>query len=161
MNILEGSGNATEAERLFNQAAELCRQAKDLDVRSSDYLEAVLKVIGLCQTVISIERQHDDAHVMLANAFYRLHLQVYPKSGDGFPLKLAAATIQHWSDQPIRQHRSAMSVEAGCRIYDVIAGELSEIEPECADREDFEMRYLESELYSRALVANPRETITA
>ncbi len=161
MTILEGSDAVAEAERAFTQAMEACQQAKQLDVRSEEYRGAITKVIRLCQEAISLDAQHDGAHVLLANALYRLHLLIYPHRGRDLPLKMAASVIQHWSDQPIRQHRSAASVENGCRVYDAIAGEISEILPECAEREEMEMRFLEGELYKRALVTDPTEWMAA
>lgn len=161
MNILEGSETAAEAERAFTQAVEACKRAGELEVDSEEYRGTILTVIDLCRKAIALESQHDDAHVLLANAFYRLHLQIYPRAGQDLPLRFAAAIIQHWSDQPIRQHRSAMSVEKGCRVYDTVAGELSEVQPECADREEMEMRFLEGGLYHQALTSDLKEWTTA
>ncbi len=157
MNILERSGSVSEAERLFGQALDFYGRARELDVRSTDYLDALHGVIVSCQKAIAVESQHGDAHVLLANAFYLLHLRTHSTSGNELPLKLAAATIQHWSDQRVGQPPLTLNVDKGCRNYEMIASALSELRPDCAGCEESEMRYLAAELYPQALVADPCE----
>ncbi len=157
MNILERSESVPEAERAFGQALEFYGRLRELDVRSTDYVEAIVGVIGSCQNAISFDGQHGDAHVLLANAFYLQHLRIQPMTGNELPLKLAAATIQHWSDQPMSQPPLTMNVDKGCRIYEMIASALSELRPDCAGCEESEMRFLATELYSQALVADACE----
>ncbi len=156
MTILESPATAKKSEQAFNEARKQYEALRGLDPQSHAYLDAVSGLVRSCQAVIHCESEHGEAHVLLAYAYYLLHLQIHPVAHSNVPLLLAAATIQHWSDQPIRQHLSAANVEKGCKVYDLIAGELSEIEPECADREEMEMRYLESKEYFRALSADPK-----
>ncbi len=159
MTILERAESVPEAQGAFGQALEFYGRLRELDVRSADYLDALTGLIRSSQSAISMEGQHGDAHVLLANAFYLAHLRVQSISGDDLPLKLAAATIQHWSDGPMSQPPFTMNVDKGCRTYEIIAGALSELQPDCLDCEESEMRYLAAELYTQALVADPCEWI--
>ncbi len=160
MNILENPATAPESERAFSEAVKLYEALRLHDPHSDAYGTALVDLVRSCQGVIAVDGEHGEAHVLLAYSYYLLHLHVYALGCSNPALLLAAATIQHWSDQPIRQHLSAANVEKGCRVYDLIAGELAEMEPECADREEIEMRYLETKEYSRALVADPGEWMT-
>ncbi len=157
MNTLERSDTSAAVERAFGQALEAYGRLRELDVESPEYVDALVAMIGSGQETISLDAQHGDAHVLLAHAFYLLHLQLHPLEVNERPLRLAAATIRHWSDQPMRHPPLTMNVDKGCRVYEMIAGALSEMQPDCAEREEMEMRYLETELYPQALTANPRE----
>lgn len=159
MTILETPAPAPTSEAAFQKARDLNERLRGLDTHSPAYLETLVTLITACQGTISSAAEHGEAHVLLANGCYLLHLEIYRTTHSRLALSLAAATIQHWSDQPIRRHLSAANVEAGCRVYDLIAGELSEIEPEYADREEMEMRYMETAMYSKALVTDPRDLI--
>ncbi len=160
VTILENPAAARDSESAFNEARGLYERLRELDPNSRPYLDSVVGLIKACQAVIAVDAEHGEAHVLLAYAYYLLHQYIFSRTHARQALSLAAATIQHWSDQPIRQHLSAANVEKGCRVYDLIAGELSEIEPECAEREEVEMRFLESSQYARALVENPRDWTT-
>jgi hypothetical protein len=157
IGTVQESLNVPEAERAFSQALDAHARLRGLDVQAIGYLEALSTVVGLCQDAISLSRQHGDAHVLLAHAFYLLHLAIYPVTSNALPLQLAAATIQHWCDQPVGEPPWTKDVDRGCRIYELIARAISEIRPDCADCEEREMRRLEPELYTRALVASPCE----
>ncbi len=160
MNILESPTTAPESERAFNEARKLYEQLRELDPHSRAYLDTVVDMIRSCQAILAVDSEHGEAHVLLAYSFYLLHLYSFPLRASCIPLSHAAAVIQHWSDQPIRQHLSAANVEKGCRVYDLIAGELSEMRPECAEREEMEMRLMETSQYFQALAVDPRDWVT-
>ncbi len=161
MGMVQGSRESTKAERAFTQALHAYEGLPGLGVQTKVYLDVLSSVVSSCQEAISLERQHDEAHILLANAFYLLHLTIHPTTQNKLPLQLAAATIQHWCDQPAAQPPRTRDAERGCNLYQLIARALSEMQPECADCEEREMRCLEAEYYSRALVARPYEWIAA
>ncbi len=161
MRIVQDSQKAPEAERAFGQAIDAYEKLRGAAIDSARYIEALSGIIGSCQETISLDRQHGDAYVLLANAFYLFHLATYSTTENKLPLRLAAATIQHWCDQPVGQPPWTRDVDKGCRTYEQIARALVEILPECADCEEREMRYLETELFPQALVASPRDWIPA
>jgi hypothetical protein len=157
MGVVSDSQRVSEGARAFNQAVDVYKRLRGADIRTAEYLEDLSRVISSCQKAISLDCRNGDAHVLLANAFYLLHVAIYPMTRNEFPLRLAAATIQHWCDQPAGQPPWTRDVDTGCRTYEVIARTLSGILPECADCEEREMRCLEAELYPQALIAGPHE----
>ncbi len=157
MGIVQDSPRVPEAERTLEQALDAYERLRESGVETVGYLEALSGIIGSCQEAIFLDRQYGDAYVLLANAFYLYHLATYPMTDNMLPLRLAAATIQHWCDQPVGQRPWTEDVGRGCRIYELIAHTLIEILPDCADCEEREMRYLEVELFPQALVASPRD----
>ncbi len=161
MGIVRDSPRVPEAERAFTQALDAYERLRELGPETAGYLEALSGIIGSCQEAISLDRQYGDAYVLLANAFYLFHLATYPMTDNKLPLRLAAATIQHWCDHPVGQHPWTEDADRGCRIYELIAHALVEIVPDCADCEEREMRYLETELLPQALVASPRDWMPA
>ncbi len=156
MGIVRDSPRVPEAERAFTQALDSYGKLRGLDIETAGYLETLSGIIGSCQEAIFLDSQHGDAYVLLANAFYLFHLATYPITGKKLPLRLAAATIQHWCDQPVGQPPWTQDVDRGCRVYELVARALAEVLPDCADCEEREMRYLEAELFPQALTASPR-----
>ncbi len=161
MGIVRDSPTAPEAERAFAQALNAYERLRGVGLESGDYLATLSRIIGSCQEVVFLDSQYGDAYVLLANAFYLFHLATYSKTENKLPLRLAAATIQHWCDQPVGQHPWTQDIDRGCQIYELIAHTLAEILPDCADCEEREMRYLEAELFAQALVATPRDWMPA
>ncbi len=161
MGIIRGAPRVPEAERAFAQALDAYERLRECALEPAGYLAALTGIIGRCQETIGFDRQYGDAYVLLANAFYLLHLATYPATANTLPLRLAAATVQHWCDQPVGQLPWTEGVDRGCRIYELIAQALIEILPDCADCEEREMRYLEAELFRQALVASPHDWMTA
>ncbi len=161
MGIVRGAPRAPEAECAFAQALEAYKRLREYALEPAGYLATLSGIIGRCQEAIGSDYQYGDAYVLLANAFYLLHLATYPTTANALPLRLAAATIQHWCDQPIGQLPWTQDLDKGCRIYEIIAQALIEILPDCADCEEREMRYLEAELFRQALVASPHDWMTA
>ncbi len=161
MGIVRDSPRVPEAERAFAEALDAYEALREIGIETTAYLEALSGIIGSCQEAILLDSQHGDAYVLLANAFYLFHLATYPMTEDRLSLRLAAATIQHWCDQPIGQPPWTQEVDQGCRTYELVARTLAEILPDCADCEDREMRYLEAELSPEALAASPGEWMPA
>ncbi len=161
MGIVQDSPKVPEAERSFAHALDAYEKLQGVDTATTGYLEALSDIVCFCQEAIALDRRHGDAYVLLAHAFYLWHVAIYPITDNKLPLRLAAATIQYWCDQPVGQPPWTQNVDRGCRIYELVARALAEILPDCADCEEREMRYLEAELFPRALVTSPRDWLPA
>lgn len=161
MGIVQDSPKVPEAERAFAYALDAYKGLRGTGIEATGYLEALSDIITSCQEAIALDRRHGDAYVLLAQALYLWHLAIYPMTDNKLPLRLAAATIQYWCDQPVAKPPWTQNVDKGCRIYELVARALAELLPDCADCEEREMRYLEAELFPQALIASPREWLPA
>ena len=157
MGTLEQSHEGTKAKGAFGQALDIKKHLGEFGVESKGYVGALHAIMRLRQDTLAENECHGDAQVLLADAFYLLHLKIHPKEGSDLLLGLAAATIQHWSDRRLCPDSSTKDAALGCRVHEIVASALAEMCPDCAEREEREMRYLESELYAKALVTEPSE----
>ena len=157
MGTLEQSHQGTKAGGAFGQALAIKGQLGEIAAESTDYPGALHAIVRLCQDALAKNARHGEAQVLLANAFYLLHLKNRPRTGSDLPFRLAAATIQHWSDQGLCPDSSTKNADPGCRVHEVVTRALAEICPDCAEGEEREKRYLERELYATALVTEPSE----
>ena len=155
MGRLDQSHQAAKPNRAYDQALDIKRQLGDFGPESTGYVQALHAIVRLCQDALAENECHGDAQVLLADAFYLLHLQIHPRTGSDLPLRLAAATIEHWSDRRLCPDSSTDDAALGCRVHELVASALAEICPDCAEGEEREMRYLEGELYATALVTEP------
>src|SRR5512138_2614840 len=161
MGLVPDSSRLPEAERCFADALHAYERLRGLGIETTGYLDALSDILSSSQDAIVHDRRHGDAYVLLAQAFYLWHLAIYPTSNDKLPIRLAAATIQHWCDRPVGQSLWTQNVEKGCRVYELVARALADTLSDCADCAEREMRYLEAELLPLALTSSPRERVPA
>lgn len=139
------------AERAFNRARDINQQLRQYPVQSRQYHQAILDICSNCQEAIKANDRHGDAHVLLSNAHLLLHIDVFPVTSSALPIKLAAAIIQHWHDQPMRQRPWTKNVDNGWSIYHMVSTVLSDAEPSAVGNPELLMRRLKGELYREAI----------
>ena len=81
--VLDGHAGAITARRqrligAFGQALDIKRQLGEFGAESTGYIEALHAIVRLCQDVLAENECHGDAQVVLADAFYLLHLKIHP-----------------------------------------------------------------------------------
>jgi hypothetical protein len=155
MGFLTRLLTGSKDQKAFNDALDVYGKLRQFDVQSAPYRRALLQVLRHCQTAIALNNRNGDAHVLLANTFLLFYVDMNIFAKDEEPLQLAAAVIQHWADEPMRQYPWTKNTDNGREIHRQVATALVDEHPEMERRLDQEMRTLASSLYSSALTVNP------
>jgi hypothetical protein len=151
MGLFKRLSSSKKAEIFFNYALEIYQTLRAYPVRTLEYHEALLDIISSCQQAISVNDRHGDAHVLLANTFFLLHIDVFPGTSLSYPLIYAASIIQHWSDEPMRQYPWTKNIDNGRRIYDMVSNGLTMTDSIQKYRYEEAMRQYQEEFYKIAL----------
>lgn len=152
MGIIKRLFSAPGANRAYNDALDIYRSLRQYPVFSPQYRQALLKIASLLQEGIKMNERHGDAHVLLANTFYLLHIDINPEPTISLPLKLAASVIQHWNDEPMRQYPWTKNIDNGQKIYDMVSSAIVLANPNLKYHIEQEMKKLKLRLYTTALV---------
>jgi len=149
-----GSGKKlfiSKADTAFNDSLKIFRKLNQYPVHSSQYRKALIKIVSLSQAAITYNKNHGDSHVLLANTFFLLHVDLFSETVISFPLKLAASVIQHWHDEPIRQYPWTKNSDNGKKIYDMVSIAIIIADPNLKYKINQEMKKLKIECYEKAL----------
>lgn len=122
MGFLKKLFSPSSAGKDFNYALILYGRLRQYPIGSSSYHQALMEIIGILQDVLAKNNRDGDAHVLLANTYQLLHVDVFLDSDLSYPRKLAAALIQHWIDEPMRQYPWTKNIDNGYQIYDQVSG---------------------------------------
>lgn len=142
---------SSKADRAFNDALKIFRLLNQYPVHSSQYRKALINIMSLSQAAIANNNKHGDSHVLLANTFFLLHIDLFSEKTISFPLKLAASVIQHWNDEPMRQYPWTKNVDNGKKIYDMVSNASVIADPNFKILFNQEMKKLKHEFYDKAL----------
>ncbi len=150
MGLFKRLSSRPRAERAFNQALDIFQTLCQYPIHSIQYHHALINAASYCQEAISMNNRHGDAYVLLSNVYVLIHIDIFSLSSNTFPLKLGAAVIQHWADEPMRQRPWTKNVDNGWRIYEIASTALKELNPEITNVEN-EMRTLKNRLHREAI----------
>ncbi len=112
---------------------------------------ALIEICAYCQEAIAANDRHGDAHVMLSNTYLLLHIDLFPLTSSSLPIKLAAAVIQHWSEEPMRQRPWTKNVDNGWSVHKMVSSGLADAEPSGIGNIEGEMRNMKGKLYLEAV----------
>ena len=157
MGFLERLKSAPQAERHFAEALETYGQLRRHPEHSQQYRRQLGSIASACRLAIQLNDRHGDAHVLLANTYLLMFIDGFPQVGDLMPLMLAAAVIQHWADEPMRQYHWTKNVENGHTIRAQIADAVHTFFPAGRDpntSSQLKLRYY-SDAVSRDMLAAP------
>jgi hypothetical protein len=160
MGFIKRLFSAPGANRAYNDALDIYQSLRQYPVFSSQYRQALLKIVSILQEDITRNERHGDSHVLLANTFYLIHIDINPEPTISLPLKLAASVIQHWHDEPMRQYPWTKNIDNGRKIYDMVSSAIVLANPNLKYRIEQEMRKLEFQLYPTALKVRTLKELT-
>ena len=135
----------------YNKALDLYRKLRQYPVKSSNYRNELLRIISLCQKAIENNDRNGDAHVLLSNTYFLMHIDLFSETTISLPLKLAASVIQQWNDEPMRQYPWTKNTGNGRKIYDMVSNALILNDSKLKYRIEQEMRQLKLQLFDEAL----------
>jgi len=138
-----------KAEQHFNHAMDIYRQLRRYPEHSNQYRQQLTDIASSCRLAIQLNDRHGDAHVLLANTYWLMFIDGYPRAGDLLPLTLAAAVIQHWADTPMRQYPWTKNVDNGKTIYSQVSTAVRSHLPAQGDRST--LQQLEARHYAGAV----------
>jgi hypothetical protein len=121
MSFFQRLKSNPKAEKDFNQALDVYNHLRRYPVHSFQYRQQLKQIAISCRSAISLNDRHGDAQVLLANTYLLMFIESVPQVGDCLSLKLAAAVIQHWADEPLRQYPWTKFVENGQKIHSQVA----------------------------------------
>jgi len=150
MGFFQRVKQGPKAEKAYEGALGVYRQLRRHPVFSPEYRQQLVQIVQLCQQVIALNDRHGDAHILLANTYLLMHHDGYSPSGSAPPLHLAAAVIQHWVDEPMRQYPWTKNVDNGTTMYSQISSALAAAGTPSTQAE---MARLKRSLYTTALSA--------
>lgn len=154
-----------KAEGEFNEALAIYRQLRKYPEHSPQYREQLKHIASSSRNAIALNDRHGDAHVMLANTYFLMFLDGFPEAGDLLPLKLAAAVIQHWADEPMRQHPWTKNTETGHTMYSQVTDAVRDSLPNERGRGQGPMEALKATYYmdavSRDMFGEPQASLSA
>lgn len=148
MNFFKRLTSARESNNAFNDALTIYQSLRQYPVFSSQYREALLKVASLSQEAIKKSERNGDAHVLLANTYHLLYIDMDTTI---IPLEFAASVIRHWFDEPMKQHPWTKNVDNGLYIYNIISDGIQTNQPDLNSSVEKEMIRLKAQYYSIAI----------
>ena len=151
MSFFKRLASGPSAERAYNRALDIYQTLRQYPVQSREYHFALIEICSQCQQAIAGNDRHGDAHVMLSNTYLLLHVDLFPLTSNSLPIKLAAAVIQHWSEEPMRQRPWTKNVDNGWSVHNMVSSSVAEAESMARHDIEYEMTNLKRELYSEAL----------
>ena len=151
MGFFKRLASGPSAERAYNRALDIYQTLRQHPVQSRQYHLALIEICSQCQEAIAGNDRHGDAHILLSNSYLLLHVDMFPLTSSALPIKLAAAVIQHWSDEPMRQRPWTKNVDNGRSVYQMVSSGLGDAEPSGARDSVPAMRRLKDGLYSEAI----------
>jgi hypothetical protein len=160
MGFFQRLKTVPQAEREFNQALEVYRQLRAYPERSLQYRQQLRQVAASCRSAIALSERHGDAHVLLANMYFLMFIDGFPSAGDPLPLKLAAAVIQHWSDEPMRQYPWTKNRETAQTLYSQVTEARRASLPHGAPMEELKATYY-IDAVSRDMFSPPQATVSS
>jgi len=140
-----------KAEKEFNQALDIYRQLRRHPERSMEYRAQLREIASKLRKAIALNERHGDAHVMLANAYFLMFLDGFPRVGELLPLRLAAAVIQHWADEPMRQYPWTKNRDTGQTMYSQVASAVQTLLPSPGDGSQHPMQACKAAFYDDAV----------
>ena len=138
-----------QAEKHFKHALEVYGQLRRYPERSLQYRRQLVAISSSCRLAIQLNDRHGDAHVLLANSYLLMFIDGFPEVGDPLPLKLAAAVIQHWADEPMRQYPWTKNAENGHTIHAQVEDAVRTFLP--TQRDPSSLQQLKAQYYADAI----------
>jgi len=151
MGFFQRVKQGPKAEKAYEGALGVYRQLRRYPVFSPEYRQQLAQIVRLCQQAIALNDRHGDAHILLANTYLLMHHDDYSPFGSTPPLHLAAAVIQHWADEPMRQYPWTKNVDNGTTMHGQISSALS---ADGTSSVPAEMGRLKRSLYTTAVSAS-------
>jgi hypothetical protein len=151
---LFGESNS-EPDKLFREANEIYRTLPQAGPGSWEYRLRAHEVISRLRSAIELEKNHGDAHVLLANTYLLLDLSI--SAGDkhilpiNFPLLYAVATIEAWSSSPMRRYPFTKNVKNGKIMHESILHELAKYYSQPSTKNK---QFIVEKLYNEAISDN-------
>jgi hypothetical protein len=142
-----------KANTEFNEAADLFKSLSQYSVTSTEYQMILRDIFDKCQHAITSDNRDGDSHILLANAYYLVYTVNHLVISQTLPLKLSAATIQHWIASPIVNYPWTKNKENGRKVYEMVTQDVALLVQNSSL--DIVMRSFESEFYDRAITEVP------